>query len=231
MKLADARKDHYRRLAHEQGYRSRAAFKLQDLNKSYRLIGPGFNVLDLGCAPGGWTQMAVKLVGNQGHVMGVDLAYVEEIPNAHIIRENIEDEHVVDEVMSYFGRKVNAVICDLSPQVSGNWTVDHAKQISLNYDCTKIMEKVQFFKHKNYIMFFKSIFTYLNKNMFKKLGIRGLYFDIRGKVAVKGDSKKRHILLRYGECTFSQKSIRVAPSYGLVNTFTGILGVTFILFF
>ena len=142
MKLADARKDHYRRLAHEQGYRSRAAFKLQELNKSYRLIGPGFYVLDLGCAPGGWTQMAMKLVGNQGKVMGIDLSYVEEIPGAHIIRENIEDEHVVDEVTSYFGRKVNAVICDLSPQVSGNWSIDHAKQISLNYDCTKIMEKV-----------------------------------------------------------------------------------------
>jgi len=142
MKLADARKDHYRRLAHEQGYRSRAAFKLQELNKSYRLIGPGFNVLDLGCAPGGWTQMAMKLVGNQGKVMGIDLSYVEEISGAHIIRENIEDEHVVDEVLSYFGRKINAVICDLSPQVSGNWSVDHAKQISLNYDCTKIMDKV-----------------------------------------------------------------------------------------
>lgn len=142
MKLADARKDHYRRLAHEQGYRSRAAFKLQELNKSYRLIGPGFYVLDLGCAPGGWTQMALKLAGNQGKVMGIDLSYVEEIPNAHIIRENIEDEHVVDEVLSYFGRKVNAVICDLSPKVSGNWSVDHAKQISLNYDCTKIMDKV-----------------------------------------------------------------------------------------
>jgi len=142
MKLADARKDHYRRLAHEQGYRSRAAFKLQELNKSYRLIGPGFNVLDLGCAPGGWTQMAMKLVGNQGKVMGIDLSYVEAIPGAHIIRENIEDEHVVDEVLSYFGRKVNAVICDLSPKVSGNWSVDHAQQISLNYDCTKIMDKV-----------------------------------------------------------------------------------------
>jgi 23S rRNA (uridine2552-2'-O)-methyltransferase len=142
MKLIDARKDHYRRLAHEQGYRSRAAFKLQELNKSYRIIGPGFYVLDLGCAPGGWTQMAVKLAGNQGKVMGVDLSYVEEIPGAHIIRENIEDEHVIDEVMTYFGRKVNAVVCDLSPQVSGNWTVDHAKQISLNYDCTKIMDKV-----------------------------------------------------------------------------------------
>ena len=142
MKLIEARKDHYRKLAHEQGFRSRAAFKLKELNQSYRLIGPGFSVLDLGCAPGGWTQMAVKLVGNQGKVMGVDLSYVEEIPGAYIIKENIEDEHVIDEVMSYFGRKVNAVICDLSPQVSGNWSVDHAKQISLNYDCTKIMDKV-----------------------------------------------------------------------------------------
>jgi 23S rRNA (uridine2552-2'-O)-methyltransferase len=142
MKLIDARKDHYRKLAHEQGFRSRAAFKLKELNQSYRLIGPGFYVLDLGCAPGGWTQMAVKLTGNQGKVMGVDLSYVEEIPNAYLIRENIEDEHVIDEVMTYFGRKVNAVICDLSPKVSGNWSVDHAKQISLNYDCVKILDKV-----------------------------------------------------------------------------------------
>jgi 23S rRNA (uridine2552-2'-O)-methyltransferase len=142
MKLADARKDHYRRLAHEQGFRSRSAFKLKELNQSYRLIGPGFYVLDLGCAPGGWTQVAVKLVGNQGKVMGVDLSYVEEIPGAHIVRENIENEHLADDVLSYFGRKVGAVICDLSPQVSGNWSVDHARQISLNYDCTKLMDKV-----------------------------------------------------------------------------------------
>ena len=142
MKLADARKDHYRRLAHEQGFRSRSAFKLKELNQSYRLIGPGFYVLDLGCAPGGWTQVAVKLVGNQGKVMGVDLSYVEEIPGAHIVRENIENEFLPDDILSYFGRKVGAVICDLSPQVSGNWSVDHARQISLNYDCTKIMDKV-----------------------------------------------------------------------------------------
>ena len=142
MKLQDARKDHYRKLAHEQGFRSRAAYKLKELNQSYRIIGPGFGVLDLGCAPGGWTQMAVKLTGNQGKVMGIDLSYVEEIPGAYLIRENIEDEHVIDEIMSYFGRKIIAVICDLSPKVSGNWSVDHAKQISLNYDCVKIMDKV-----------------------------------------------------------------------------------------
>jgi hypothetical protein len=96
---------------------------------------------------------------------------------------------------------------------------------------TKIMEKVQFFKHKNYIMFFKSVFNNLNQGVFRRMGIRGLYFDIRGKLAVKGDSKKRHILLRYGECTFSQKSIKISPAYGTVHTFTGVLGVTFILFY
>lgn len=142
MKLIDARKDHYRKLAHEQGYRSRAAYKLKELNQSYRLIGPGFYVLDLGCAPGGWSQMAAKLTGNQGKVMGIDLSYVEEIPNVHLLQADIEDEFVIEEIMEYFGRKVNAVICDLSPKVSGNWSVDHAKQISLNYDCTKIMDQV-----------------------------------------------------------------------------------------
>lgn len=142
MKLLDARRDHYRRLAREQGYRSRSAYKLKELNKSYRIIGPGFYVLDLGCAPGGWTQIAVGLAGNQGRVMGVDTAYVEEIPGAHLLRASVEDEFLADDIMDYFGRRVNAVICDMSPSVTGNWSVDHARQISLNYSCSKIMDRV-----------------------------------------------------------------------------------------
>lgn len=142
MKLIDARKDHYRRLAHEQGYRSRAAFKLKELNKAYRVLGAGFYVLDLGCSPGGWTQVAVQQVGNKGKVLGIDTSYVEEIEGAEILRGDIEDESIIDDIIEYFDKKVNAVICDLSPQVSGNWSVDHAKQISLNYDASKIMDKV-----------------------------------------------------------------------------------------
>ena len=142
MKLIDAKKDHYRRLAHEQGYRSRSAFKLIELNKSYRIIGSGFYVLDLGCAPGGWTQVAKKLVGNKGKVMGIDKSYVDEISGTQIITGDIESDDVVDEIFSYFEGKVNCVICDLSPQVTGNWSVDHAKQISLNYAAAKIMDQV-----------------------------------------------------------------------------------------
>ena len=142
MKLIDAKKDQYRKLAHEQGYRSRASYKLKEINKSYRIIGPGSYVLDLGCAPGGWTQVAKKISGNQGKVLGIDLSFVEEIPNAKIIKADIENIDVIDEINSYFGKKVDSVICDLSPQVSGNWSVDHAIQISLNYSAVKVMEKV-----------------------------------------------------------------------------------------
>ena len=151
MKLIDARKDQYRKLAHEQGYRSRASFKLKELDKAYRIIGPGFYVLDLGCAPGGWTQIAVQLAGNQGKVMGVDISYVEDVPGAKILKADIEDESIVDDVFEYFGRKVNAVVCDISPNVTGNWSVDHAKQISLNYSCAKIMEQV--LAHKGNALF------------------------------------------------------------------------------
>ena len=142
MKLIDAKKDQYRKLAHEQGYRSRAAYKLKEINKSYRIIGPGFCVLDLGCAPGGWTQVAQKISGNQGKVLGIDTSFVEEIPNAKFIQGNIEDPNILDQIIDYFGKKVDSVICDLSPQVSGNWSVDHATQISLNYSAVKLMDKV-----------------------------------------------------------------------------------------
>ncbi|MGI0046368.1 MAG: RlmE family RNA methyltransferase [Nitrosotalea sp.] len=142
MKLLDARRDLYRRLAHQEGYRSRAAYKLKELNTSYRIIGPGFYVLDLGCSPGGWTQVALELAGNRGKVMGVDKSFVEEISNAHIIKGDIEDESIVESIFDYFGGKVNAVICDLSPNITGTWSMDHGKQISLNYSASKIMDHV-----------------------------------------------------------------------------------------
>jgi len=142
MKLLDAKRDHYRKLAKEQGYRSRATYKLLQLNNSYRIIGPGFYVVDLGCAPGGWTQIAVKLAGNRGKVVGVDTAYMDEVEGSHFIKGSVEDELVADEILEYLGARANAVICDISPKITGHWSMDHAKQISLNYSCSKIMDKI-----------------------------------------------------------------------------------------
>ena len=98
--------------------------------------------MDLGCAPGGWTQVAAKIVGNKGKVMGIDSSYVEEIPGTFILRASINDDNIIEEIFDFFGEKINTVICDLSPQVTGNWSVDHASQISLNYSAVKIMEQI-----------------------------------------------------------------------------------------
>lgn len=142
MRPHEARRDLYRRMAHEQGYRSRAAYKLKELNTAYRVIGAGFDVLDVGCAPGGWTQVAVQNAGNRGRVMGIDLAHTEEVPGAYIVRGDITDETITEVILEHFGKKINAVVCDLSPRVTGTWSIDHAAQISLNYNVVKILPRI-----------------------------------------------------------------------------------------
>jgi len=171
MKLIDARKDHYRKLAHEEGYRSRSAYKLKELNVSYRIFGAGHFVLDLGCAPGGWTQVASKIVGNKGKVMGIDTSFVEEIPGVYMLKANISD-NIIEEIFLFFNKKINAVISDLSPQVTGNWSVDHSIQISLNYDAAKIMEQVLAKKGNAIFKIFdgeysNEFYEYLKKNFLK----------------------------------------------------------------
>ena len=171
MKLIDARKDYYRKLAHEEGYRSRSAYKLIELNKSYRILGPGHFVLDLGCAPGGWTQVASKIVGNKGKVMGIDTSFVDEIPGVYMLKANISD-NIIEEIFLFFNKKINAVISDLSPQVTGNWSVDHSIQISLNYDAAKIMEQVLAKKGNAIFKIFdgeysNEFYEYLKKNFLK----------------------------------------------------------------
>ena len=132
MKLIDARKDHYRKLAHEEGYRSRSSYKLKELHKSYRMIGAGHYVLDLGCAPGGWTQVATEAVGSEGLVIGVDLQTTAPVEGAHLIVGDIRDDLVkstIDDTLR--GRSINSVISDISPDVTGRYDIDQAVSIEL----------------------------------------------------------------------------------------------------
>lgn len=133
MRLADARKDQYRRLAKDQGYRARSAYKLIQLNNSYHILKKGSNVVDLGCAPGGWLQIATKEVGSTGKVIGVDLKPVEPVSGAIILQGSIEDTNMLDNISDILGgSKVETVLSDLAPNVSGVWDIDHARQISLS---------------------------------------------------------------------------------------------------
>jgi 23S rRNA (uridine2552-2'-O)-methyltransferase len=133
MRLADARKDQYRRLAKDQGYRARSAFKLLQLNASYHILKRGSRVVDLGCAPGGWLQVAAKEVGPAGKVIGIDLKPVEPVAGAAVLQGSIEEPDMLEEITGILGgNKANVVLSDLAPNVSGLWDIDHARQISLS---------------------------------------------------------------------------------------------------
>lgn len=142
MRLADAKRDRYRKLAKEQGFRSRSAYKLAQINHSYRILKKGDRVLDLGCAPGGWIQVALKEIGDAGRILGLDLKDVAPIEAAVIIKADIEDPKTRDAVIRELGGAADVVLSDLAPNVSGIWDIDHARQISLTYAALSLCKGV-----------------------------------------------------------------------------------------
>jgi 23S rRNA (uridine2552-2'-O)-methyltransferase len=134
MKLSDARKDQYRKLARENLYRSRAVYKLSQINKSHHILKEGIRVVDIGAAPGGWLQIVSKIVGPRGMAVGIDLKEIEPIPNVITVVGNIENTEDVDKLIRVLGNsgKVDVVLSDLAPNVSGLWEMDQLKQIDLS---------------------------------------------------------------------------------------------------
>jgi 23S rRNA (uridine2552-2'-O)-methyltransferase len=138
--IQDRKRDYYYQKAKKEKYRSRAAYKLFQAIKKYHFIEYGDVVLDLGAAPGGWIQAARKTVGNKGFVLGVDLKPIEPFPQ-HYVRTiicDITEEDAVQQVLEMLPRKADAVVSDASPNISGIWEVDHARQIDLAQHALKI---------------------------------------------------------------------------------------------
>jgi 23S rRNA (uridine2552-2'-O)-methyltransferase len=132
MRLNEARRDLYRRLAKEQGYKSRAAFKLIEACDKYRFIGEGDYVVDFGSAPGGWLQVASELVGPDGFVAGVDLRPVHmKERNVVSLVMDIHNPQVGEALLRLMGRKADVFLSDVAPSVSGVWELDQGKQADL----------------------------------------------------------------------------------------------------
>jgi 23S rRNA (uridine2552-2'-O)-methyltransferase len=125
------RKDRFYRKAKAEGLRSRAAFKLEDLDR--RILREGDRVLDLGCWPGGWLQVAARRVGERGRVVGVDLKEVAPIglANVRVLRGDVTDPAVVEEARRALGGPADVVLSDLSPQLSGIRDRDEARASEL----------------------------------------------------------------------------------------------------
>lgn len=132
--LRKRKKDHFHNLAKDRGYRSRAVFKLKQVNQKYHFIKRGDSVLDLGAAPGGWLQAAHQIVGGGGYVLGLDKQTIDRLPfeNVETAIIDLADKEALTLVKSISGlQKFDVVTSDLAQNVSGVWEVDHARQINL----------------------------------------------------------------------------------------------------
>jgi 23S rRNA (uridine2552-2'-O)-methyltransferase len=128
------RKDRFHQRARREGFRSRAAYKLQEIQRRHRLLRPGARVADLGCWPGGWLQVAATAVGPEGRVAGVDLAALEtplDLANAFAIEGDLSDPEVLDRLLEILGGPADVVLSDAAPKLTGVRATDRAREEAL----------------------------------------------------------------------------------------------------
>ncbi len=124
--------DEYVRKAQAAGYRSRAVFKLLELDEKDRLLKPSMTVVDLGAAPGGWAQIAANRVGRKGKVIALDLLPIDPLPGVEFIQGDFREDAVFDQLMQLTGNgSVDLVMSDMAPNISGTKAVDQPRAMHL----------------------------------------------------------------------------------------------------
>lgn len=123
--------DPYVKRAKAEGYRSRAAFKLLELDEKFSLLKPGARIVDLGCAPGGWLQVAVKATGAKGLVVGIDYLHVPPVPGTDILEMDFLAEEAPERLKEMLGGPADLVLSDMAAPTTGHKPTDHLRIVAL----------------------------------------------------------------------------------------------------
>ena len=124
------RSDAFQRRARREGYRARSAYKLMDIQKRSKIFRKDDTVLDLGAAPGGWSQVALEYIGEDGKLVGVDLQHILPLKGAQFLQGDIREPETRKELEKLVS-KADVVLSDMSPNLSGNYSVDQARSVEL----------------------------------------------------------------------------------------------------
>lgn len=123
--------DHYVKLAQQQGYRSRASFKLLEIDDKYRLIKPAMTVIDLGSAPGGWTQVASKRIGRKGKLIASDILPMDSFEDTQFIQGDFTEATVLEQILVALDGQADLVLSDMAPNISGMADIDQPRAMYL----------------------------------------------------------------------------------------------------
>jgi 23S rRNA (uridine2552-2'-O)-methyltransferase len=130
--LAEHASDEFVKRAHREGWRSRAVFKLEEIQQRERLLRPGIRCVDLGAAPGGWSQYAARIVGGSSRIVATDILAMDEIPGVDFVQGDFREPAVLDAVLARLGAdKVDLVLSDMAPNMAGIDAVDQPRAMYL----------------------------------------------------------------------------------------------------
>lgn len=135
--------DPFVKQAQAQGYRSRAAYKLLEIQKKDHLLQPGMKVVDLGAAPGGWSQVARQFIGARGTLIAVDILPMDQLADVTIIEGDFREQQTLDQILQTLGNQtLDLVISDMAPNITGIKSVDHARALYLQELAMALAEQV-----------------------------------------------------------------------------------------
>jgi 23S rRNA (uridine2552-2'-O)-methyltransferase len=137
----EKKREHFYKEAKKKGYRARSAFKLLQIQKKFNIIKKDDFVVDLGAAPGGWSQVAKDIVGDKGKLVAIDLLRIEPLEGVVFLQGDMTEDESLQKVLNATdGHKADVVLSDMSPDISGNYSVDQARSIFL---CEKALESTE----------------------------------------------------------------------------------------
>ena len=137
-------KEHYYKMAKKENYRSRASYKLLQLNKRYKIIRSGDYVVDLGAAPGGWSQVALDIVGDEGKIIAVDLKRIKpfEVDNFVQITGDFTKNEIIDRIENELVHDADVILSDAAPKLSGIKDIDQIKSLDIANNALKIADSI-----------------------------------------------------------------------------------------
>jgi len=204
--LKERRKDHYYKRAKQQEYRSRAAFKLMQMDDRFNIIRQNDMVIDLGANPGGWSQVAAELVGRGGKVIAIDIKPIKSIKGVVVLRGDARKEEVKSMVReSLEGKHANVILSDMSPNIRGNYSMDHACSIEL---AEFALEYAHEFLGRGGNMVVKVFDGDLTKHLFNNIKLNFKNVKRHSPKASRKSSSELYIIGK----SFSPSSKRASPS-------------------